>query len=158
MPSLNRESESFGLKLKSKSSHLFHFRPFLCYWQKIYALRTYIVRIRISLCTGVCNLWEIEKHTYHCGTTPTEDTNIKPIPKPNANPWERKSCQILVDQEAPKSPAVSNMIPILSDAWVPYRRQHIVATGDTIKAIDMDSPPIKAYSRGVAPGYVSKVR
>jgi len=77
---------------------------------------------------------------------------MKPIPNPNASPWERNSCQISVDHEAPKSPAVSNTIPTPSDAWVPYLRQHIVATGETIKAMDMDRPPIKAYSSDVAPG------
>jgi hypothetical protein len=90
----------------------------------------------------------------HWGTTPTLETNKKPIPKPNAKPCDRNRCQISDAHDAPKSPAVSNATPMNRATCVPYFRTHIVARGEIIRAIEIESPPTKAYLRLVAPGNV----
>jgi hypothetical protein len=90
----------------------------------------------------------------HCGTIPTLATNRKPIPTPKARPWERNRCQILFAHDAPSSPAVSKRIPMPSVFCVPNFLAATVAMGEMIKAIEMERPPINAYSRDVAPGNV----
>jgi hypothetical protein len=88
----------------------------------------------------------------HCGTIPTLATNKKPIPSPNARPWQRKRCHIWLAQDAPKSPTVSRKIPMHSVFCVPNFLDEMVATGDMPKATEMERPPINANSRAVAPG------
>ena len=90
----------------------------------------------------------------HCGTIPTLATNRNPIPNPKARPCDKKRCQILFAHDAPSSPAVWRRIPMPNAARVPYFLAATVAIGDTIKAIDIDKPPMNAYSSDVAPGNV----
>jgi len=94
----------------------------------------------------------------HWGIIPTVATKRKPIPKPKATPWARKSCHISVAKDAPRRPAVCERMPILSVVCVPNLREHMVATGETTRDMEIESPPIKAYSRADALGYVLKVK
>jgi hypothetical protein len=68
------------------------------------------------------------------------------------------TCQISVDQDAPNSATVSKKIPTAIVICVPYLRTHIVATGETTWHMEIERPPTKAYSKGVAPGNVFVAR
>lgn len=70
-------------------------------------------------------------------------------------PCERNKCQILVDQEAPRSPASSRTMPMASVTLVPNLPTQTVATGAVSSASEMDRPPMNAYSKALAPGKVS---
>ena len=80
------------------------------------------------------------------------------MPQPKQTPWVRKSCQIWFAKEAATSPAVWKRIPINSVVRVPNRWMDIVAIGETSIAVEMDSPPTKAKSSRVAPGYVLEAK
>ena len=56
--------------------------------------------------------------------------------------------------EAPMSATVSKTTPMKSVVRVPQRRVEIVVKGEIRSACEIDRPPTKAYSIGVAPGKV----
>jgi hypothetical protein len=80
----------------------------------------------------------------HCAEIPTLPTNRKPMPQPKHKPWLRKRCHILVAKEAPMKEAVSSTTPINKVVLVEKTRVVSVAMGETIKAIEMERPPMKA--------------
>lgn len=53
---------------------------------------------------------------------------------------------------------VSKNTPMKRVVRVPKRRVVYVATGLTMRACEMERPPMKAYCRGVAPGKVEVER
>jgi hypothetical protein len=94
----------------------------------------------------------------HCGTTPTVAVKAKPMPMPKQMPCDRRRCQILEVKDAPMKETASNTIPILSVVAVPSLRMHIVAMGETRRAIETESPPTNANDSGEAPGKVPEFR
>jgi hypothetical protein len=59
-----------------------------------------------------------------------------------------------LENDAPKSPAVSKRIPNDNVTWVPNLRVETVAIGEIKSAIEIERPPMKAYSRDDALGKV----
>jgi hypothetical protein len=67
-----------------------------------------------------------------------------PIPIPKDRARDKKRCQISKAKDAPRSPAVSQSIPINSPLCVPNFRAQMVARGEIMSAIEIESPPTKA--------------
>ena len=61
-------------------------------------------------------------------------------------------------KDAPMKDTVSKNTPMKRVVRVPKRRVVYVATGETMSAWEMESPPMKAYWSGVAPGKVEVER
>lgn len=63
-----------------------------------------------------------------------------------------------VAKEAPIRERVSRKTPTRRVVRVPWMRVRIVARGETKRAWEIERPPTKAKSRGVAPGKVEVER
>jgi hypothetical protein len=48
----------------------------------------------------------------HCGTIGTDPIKRNPMPSPKQIPWDRKSCHIVVANDAPIRLAVSKITPV----------------------------------------------
>jgi len=88
----------------------------------------------------------------HCGMMPTLPTNKKPMPQPKHTPWARMSWYFCAANDAPMRDSVSKKIPMWSVTFVPYVAVHLVANGATSMAMEIDSPPMKAYASALVFG------
>jgi hypothetical protein len=69
------------------------------------------------------------------------------MPQPKHTPWLRNNCHISVTKDDPMKERVSKNTPMSKTVRVPSRPVKYVASGAIRRAVEMESPPIKAKER-----------